>query len=611
MRTRISRAAEFAAADVLSQSRARHGHPAPTCRRSSSPPRQDVAGRRHLLPRLGPRLRRRPAAPSHPSLRRPSGSSRAKLALGRYPDELLPLACASAWRSTPRSQVTADELLDLLRDGDRARCPRPPIETPLRRPAARARRPRGGRRRVCPHRGSRDGRGRPYWPPPPWSSPSPSPADSDPGLGRRPQRPARRLEVLPPPPPRRPPKVERLLGGADSALAGCAAVDTSLVCAGSGLMATRFDLAGGRNTWDRPVDPTPDGSCRPQRGRAPRHHQPRCTYAYEAEKDPVQLHGACLVASGTGKGLANRLTGTRRDQASLPDSTQDAATAHPRGCGVALLRLRGWPITPCSTPKTVVRWGTNRSRTAPTRPTCARRPSRTSSSARSACREKGASRTTGLPDRPGSRKGPLDRRGQGRPVPARPARRTPRTRGHLLHGPRPKNPDRRLLARAHRATLAQPPEGRAGGSTSRAKAAASARSRRAPAGHCGESNSAVAAGPPTASAAHVYVASPRPPGRPGTASAGEVEATRPGRDDGGRTDSMLVTSGAPLVLVGDALYGPFARPLRLHGGRAGALLNPREIPLGTKPQTPENTSGPVPEEPGPSPVRAATEIKPA
>ncbi|MFE1251170.1 hypothetical protein [Streptomyces sp. NPDC058735] len=38
---------------------------------------------------------------------------------------------------------------------------------------------------------------------------------------------------------------------------------------------------------------------------------------------------------------------------------------------------------------------------------------------------------------------------------------------------------------------------------------------------------------------------------------GKVQGPRDGRDDGGDTDNVLVTSGAPLVLVGDALYVPY------------------------------------------------------
>jgi hypothetical protein len=55
----------------------------------------------------------------------------------------------------------------------------------------------------------------------------------------------------------------------------------------------------------------------------------------------------------------------------------------------------------------------------------------------------------------------------------------------------------------------------------------------------------------------VYFASPSGRLAALNARSGKVEATRDGRDDGGRVDSMLVTSGARLLLVGDALYVPY------------------------------------------------------
>ncbi|MGK5693060.1 hypothetical protein ACSNOJ_09115 [Streptomyces sp. URMC 128] len=50
------------------------------------------------------------------------------------------------------------------------------------------------------------------------------------------------------------------------------------------------------------------------------------------------------------------------------------------------------------------------------------------------------------------------------------------------------------------------------------------------------------AGPPAASATHLYVASPSGRVVALDAVTGKVEGTRSGRDDGGRTDN---TSGAP------------------------------------------------------------------
>ncbi|MFJ4239924.1 PQQ-binding-like beta-propeller repeat protein [Streptomyces iakyrus] len=70
-----------------------------------------------------------------------------------------------------------------------------------------------------------------------------------------------------------------------------------------------------------------------------------------------------------------------------------------------------------------------------------------------------------------------------------------------------------------------------------------------------ESNSPVEQqGPPTASATHVYFASPSGRVAALNVSTGKIEGTRDGRDDSGEPDN---TSGAPLTLVGDALYVPY------------------------------------------------------
>ncbi|MFF5963270.1 PQQ-binding-like beta-propeller repeat protein [Streptomyces collinus] len=70
-----------------------------------------------------------------------------------------------------------------------------------------------------------------------------------------------------------------------------------------------------------------------------------------------------------------------------------------------------------------------------------------------------------------------------------------------------------------------------------------------------DSNSSVEQqGPPAASATHVYFASPSGRVAALNVSTGRIEGTRDGRDDSGEPDN---TSGAPLTLVGDALYIPY------------------------------------------------------
>jgi outer membrane protein assembly factor BamB len=70
-----------------------------------------------------------------------------------------------------------------------------------------------------------------------------------------------------------------------------------------------------------------------------------------------------------------------------------------------------------------------------------------------------------------------------------------------------------------------------------------------------DSNSTVEQqGPPAASATHVYFASPTGRVAALNVSTGKIEGTSAGRDDSGEPDN---TSGAPLTLVGDALYIPY------------------------------------------------------
>ncbi|GHD98910.1 serine/threonine protein kinase [Streptomyces alanosinicus] len=53
---------------------------------------------------------------------------------------------------------------------------------------------------------------------------------------------------------------------AEGPFSGCVSSGTSLVCAGDGVMAARFALADGRNTWSLPLDPTPSSSSGPAAG---------------------------------------------------------------------------------------------------------------------------------------------------------------------------------------------------------------------------------------------------------------------------------------------------------------------------------------------------------
>ncbi|GHA12336.1 protein kinase domain-containing protein [Streptomyces purpurascens] len=581
----ISRAAEFAAADVLTQTGRVMGTPPYMSPEQFSSP-QDVGPAADIFS-LGSVLayaatRRGPfdsPSPYETAVRVVEGEP----ALAGVPDELLPFV-RLCLEKHPKSRVTADELLTLLRDGDpgavppaaeesrtvpprRAPAAAPQRDTPLADPPPEPAGPRGGRRRrylltaaagtavaavlaattvVLTVALSRD------------SDPGPSAAArSDLPDGWKSWATAAKA----------PKGSERLLGGADSALAGCAAVDTSLVCAGSGLMATRFDLAGGRNTWDRPVDPTPDGSSSSSEGAligTADHH----VYAYEAEEGetaagPRFSYTVYALAAGTGKELWRTVTGTG-ESASLPDSTQDAATAVPEGV-VTFYGSGGDQYALLDAETGDVRWRQPKPHGPDAPADCLLRSA--ADRAYLVCAiglsEKGASRTTVSQIDPatGKARWTVEAKGaqyllgqhDGRLVLAD---TFSTDRGltlidvssrvltvRRLAQPRPEDAQAYLI----RGTVYFTRE--SGGIR-----AVSPRTGRT----LWESNSTVEQqGPPTASATHVYVASPSGRLAALDASTGEVEATRPGRDDGGRTDSMLVTSGAPLVLVGDALYVPY------------------------------------------------------
>ncbi|WDV51672.1 hypothetical protein PV963_15455 [Streptomyces coeruleorubidus] len=116
----------------------------------------------------------------------------------------------------------------------------------------------------------------------------------------------------------------------------CTSVGTSLVCAGTRFMATRFDLAEGRNTWSRPVDPTaPDGSSSDEGAVIGTDHGR--VHAYQADErqladgaGPLFTCTVAALAADTGKGLWRTRTADGRT-ASVPDGEQGGATAAPEG----------------------------------------------------------------------------------------------------------------------------------------------------------------------------------------------------------------------------------------------------------------------------------------
>lgn len=353
------------------------------------------------------------------------------------------------------------------------------------------------------------------------------------------------------------------LNGADTSLKGCSVVDTSLVCAGSDLMATRFGLADGRNTWSRAVDPTPDGAFGDEGALIGTGDGRVFTYGADDAEGTSGVGSSYTVyalAADTGKELWRAPTGSG-EMASVPDSTQGAATSVSEGV-VTFYGSQGdrYALLDAGTGK--VRW---RQPKPDTRGDCVLESAADrvylictattddEESAESTVSE--IAPATGRPRWTVEAEGGLQMLG--------------RQGGHLVFA------DGRSTARgltlidvsSHELTvrrLAKPrPEASRAflvrGTVYFTRSSGGVRAVSPGTGRTlWESNSTLERpGPPTASATHVYFASPSGRLAALNARSGKVEDTRDGRDDGGRVDSMLVTSGAPPLLVGDALYVPY------------------------------------------------------
>ncbi|MFJ5993829.1 PQQ-binding-like beta-propeller repeat protein [Streptomyces sp. NPDC092370] len=351
--------------------------------------------------------------------------------------------------------------------------------------------------------------------------------------------------------------------GVDTSFKGCSVVDASLVCAGSDLMATRFALADGRNTWSRPVDTTPGGVFGDEgaiigtgKGRV---------YAYGAE-DAEGTSGVGssytvhALTADTGKELWRTPTGSG-EMARVPDGPRGGATAVSQGV-VTFHGSQGdeYALLDAETGKVRWRqpepgaWGDCSLDSAADRAylictTEADDEKRARTTVSQIDPATGTLRWTVKAEGALEMLGPQE--------------------GHLVfvdgtstaHGLTLIDVSSRELT-VRRLAKPRPEASRAylvrgtvyftrGSGGVRAVAPLTGRTR-------WESNSTLERqGPPTASATHVYFASPSGRLAALNARSGKVEATRLGRDDGGRVDSLLVTSGAPLSLVGDALYVPY------------------------------------------------------
>ncbi|MBB4715230.1 serine/threonine protein kinase/outer membrane protein assembly factor BamB [Streptomyces luteogriseus] len=353
------------------------------------------------------------------------------------------------------------------------------------------------------------------------------------------------------------------LGGADTSFKNCSVVDASLVCAGSDLMATRFGLADGRNTWSRPVDSTPDGASGDE-GALIGTGDGR-VYGYGAEdaegtSGVGSSYAVYALAAGTGKELWRTPTGSG-ETAVVPDGPQGAATAVSEGV-VTFYGSQGDQYALLDAETGEVRW---RQPKPGDRGDCALdaaadraylictaevNDGKTAETTVSEI-DQGTGKTRWTVEAQGSlqmlgRQGGLLVFTDGVSM----------TRGlTLIDAASRKLTVRRLAEARPEASRAYLVRGtvyftRTGGGV-RAVSPLTGRT-------LWESNTTVERqGPPTASATQVYFASPSGRLAALNARSGKVEATRDGRDDGGRVDSMLVTSGAQLLLVGDALYVPY------------------------------------------------------
>jgi outer membrane protein assembly factor BamB len=327
-------------------------------------------------------------------------------------------------------------------------------------------------------------------------------------------------------------------------------------------MATRFGLADGRNTWSRPVDPTPDGASGDE-GALIGTGDGR-VYAYGSE-DAEGTSGVGssytvhALAADTGKELWRTPTGSG-EMARVPEGPQGAATAVPEGV-ITFYGSQGdrYALLDAGTGK--VRW---RQPEPQTRGDCVldAAADRAYLLCTTRADEKAAETTVAQIDTAtGKTRWTVEAQGA--------LQLLGRHEGRLVLADGYSTAGGLTLidVASHELTvrpLAKPrPEGsRAYLARGTVYFTSSSGGVRAVAPLTGrtlwESNSTLERqGPPTASATHVYFASPSGRLAALNAHSGKVEDTRDGRDDGGRVDSMLVTTGAPPLLVGDALYVPY------------------------------------------------------
>ncbi|MFG1668962.1 PQQ-binding-like beta-propeller repeat protein [Streptomyces sp. Y7] len=350
--------------------------------------------------------------------------------------------------------------------------------------------------------------------------------------------------------------------GPDGPFSRCAATGRSLVCAGDDVMATRFALADGSNTWARPIDDTPDELGGGDLGTVIAARGGR-VYVYgaddrtEGDSSPSRYTVQALHAD-TGKVIWKTVTGDGQESTE-PNSEQGYSTAVPQGV-VTVYGAKGQQYALLDAENGKVRW--KRPLPDPDSRMCLLRSAAghaylvcqkwagdavTSTSFAQLDPATGRPRWTVTVDKGQDIVGQVD--GRLIVLETTGTRRTLtliNAASHIvttvrLSEPQPETATPTLLNGTLYVTF------RSGS----VRAVAPETGRR-----LWDSNSTVESpGPPIASGTHLYLASPS--GRLAALNlrTGAVEATLQGRDDGGTADSTGL--GAPLTLVGDALYVPY------------------------------------------------------
>ncbi|GAA3071780.1 protein kinase domain-containing protein [Streptomyces glomeratus] len=532
----ISRAADFAAADVLTQTgRVMGTPPFMSPEQFSSPhevgPATDVFSLGAVVVY---------AASGHGPFDGVSPYEAALKVVEGNPDlrgvpaELLPLV-ALCLDKDPGSRPTADELLAFLRDGTRP-VPRAAEEEPAVPERAARRRP--GRRRAliaavsvvlalavaASVAAALRGTGRP-------GVPAALPAGWHAWHAR-----AQGAE------------------GAGSVFSRCAVAGTFLVCAGDNLKAVPFSLATGKQAWSRPVDSVTDGSVGNEGSVIGVHR--RAVYVYGNEADRKGDHYSVqLMDTATARVLWRTPTGD--GDAIAPDPDHGGAAAVPEGVLAVLGSGGTYSYGLLDADRGAVRW---------------RHPMPRGHGACGVGAAGGRSYLLCWSEAGRTRISLLD--------PATGAARWTATaegtlfllgqdRGRLILAEEDMGTTYRTITtldpdthRVVRVPLARPQPAQAAvrlsaGALYFTLGNGSVRSVDPRTGRQDwENNSTLEnPGPPLASGTRVYVASPN--GRLAALDrhTGKVLATRPGRSDGGNVDATA--GSAPLVLSGDALYVPY------------------------------------------------------